>query len=77
MDSAQYYLQRKEEIRQKADKAWQKYYRACNFLGEEYILLNDRLKELQEELKEIEAKEQESKRQKEAEKNENPPSKPK
>jgi hypothetical protein len=61
--NAQYYSQRKEEIRQKSIRAWQKYYQVCKMVGEEYIALNERLGELQRELQELEKKEQESKKQ--------------
>ena len=56
-----YYIGKKQAIQQKDQKAQQKYADLSFMLGREFVDYQNRIAELQEELKEIEAEEAKSK----------------
>ncbi len=60
MFDKQYYIGKKNEINQKFRKAEQKYIDMAVALGKEYVSFQERVAELQEDLKDLDAKERES-----------------
>lgn len=62
MYDPKYYADKKQKINEKFQKGQQKWIQMCELAGKEYIDFVNRVQELQEELKKIEAEETESKK---------------
>lgn len=63
-----YYQSKRQQLTEKFQKAQQKYFQMCEMAGREYVALQERIIELNQELAKINEEEQKSKEQTEVEK---------